>query len=119
MTSTTKLQTADIRVTECRGGGFVVHIGAEMYAACASPYDVAHAMATLLAERDDVHHDAEPSGGRPPMPAASGRDPLPVAIRPRPVPEVPVVLSAGDRLRASASLVTMMVLIGMNMMAGV
>lgn len=112
-------QRADIRVTECRGGGFVVHVGAEMYAACASPYDVAHAMATLLAERDDGHaaSPARPAG--PPLPASSGNDPVPAVVA-RPKPAGPVALAGSpERMRATANLVAMAVLMGLGAVVGV
>lgn len=115
-------QTADslaraIRVSECRGGGFVVHVGAEVYAACVSPHEVAYAMATLLAERDDGRAAAAAPAGGPPLPAASGSDPVPAVVT-RPAPAPVALAGSRERLRATVNVVGVALLVVASAVVG-
>jgi hypothetical protein len=118
-----KSQTANgspaaIHVAECRGGGFVVTVGSEIYAACAGPHEVASALAALLAERDDGIADAPPA--KLPVPARSGTDPLPEGIRPTAPPAVdPMGADMSERLRATAGVALMALVICVRAVVGV
>jgi hypothetical protein len=130
MTPSPRLTSASppsIRVQECRGGGFVVFFGAEMYAACSGPHEVAAAMAEIQAMRDDA---ATPPAGGLPVPARSGADPVPVGIRPQRAPDAPSSMTGtrhvdvvglapiGERLRATAGLALMVLLVAASGIVG-
>jgi hypothetical protein len=106
---------AGIRVQECQGGGFVVWSGDDVYAACTSPFEVAGAMAALLAARDDGGMMPEPGAGGLPVPARSGADPLPAGIRPGPAPvHRQIVEEAVDGLRAAAGVILAVMAAGLG-----